>query len=70
MFHGLALNVATELDYFRRINPCGFSSDVMTSLERELGRALPIAEVRRRLTVELGKTLGRVEQATPAQAAG
>lgn len=69
-FHGLALNVGTELDYFRRINPCGFASDVMTSLERELGRQLPIAEVRQRLTAELGKTLGRVEQGAPVQAVG
>lgn len=69
-FHGLALNVATELDYFRRINPCGFSSDVMTSLERELGRPLSMAEVRHQLAAELGQALGRTEPTAPAQAAG
>jgi lipoyl(octanoyl) transferase len=69
-FHGLALNVATELEYFHRINPCGFSSDVMTSLERELGQPLAVAEVRRRLAAELGQALGRSEPAAPAQAAG
>lgn len=31
-FHGLALNVTTDLAYFRRINPCGFESDVMTTM--------------------------------------
>src|SRR5205823_6412223 len=35
-FHGLALNVTTDLSYFRRINPCGFSSEVMTSMAVEL----------------------------------
>jgi lipoyl(octanoyl) transferase len=37
IFHGLALNVNTDLDYFRRINPCGFEAGVMTSMARELG---------------------------------
>lgn len=70
-FHGLALNVSTDLGYFQRINPCGFSSDVMTSLERELGRPLALAEVRQRLAGELGKALGRVAltEGAPAAAA-
>ena len=40
-FHGLALNVSTDLSYFFRINPCGFESSVMTSIteELEIGRA-------------------------------
>lgn len=49
-FHGLALNVNTDLSYFQRINPCGFSSSVMTSVQAETGgTALPMAEVRRHL---------------------
>ncbi|HEY5934398.1 MAG TPA: lipoyl(octanoyl) transferase LipB [Kofleriaceae bacterium] len=31
-FHGLALNVTTDLAYFRRINPCGFEAEVMTTM--------------------------------------
>lgn len=58
-FHGLALNVTTDLAYFGRINPCGFRSEVMTSLERELGRTVPMAEVKRQLVQELGAQLGR-----------
>lgn len=37
-YHGLAHNVNTDLSYFLRMRPCGFSGDVMTSMERELGR--------------------------------
>ena len=43
-FHGLALNVATDLAYFQRINPCGFASSVMTSMAVELDRPLTVAE--------------------------
>ena len=31
-FHGLALNVATDLEPFNRINPCGFSDLKVTSM--------------------------------------
>ncbi len=60
-FHGLALNVTTDLGYFQRINPCGFESNVMTSMEAELG-TVDLAAVRQTLARELGTTLGR----TPA----
>jgi lipoate-protein ligase B len=58
-FHGLALNVATDLAYFRRINPCGFESSVMTSMAEQLGE-LDVAAVRHALADELGQALGRV----------
>lgn len=58
-FHGLALNVATDLAYFQRINPCGFASSVMTSMAVELDRPLTVAEVTPVLTRELAATLGR-----------
>ena len=61
-FHGLALNVATDLAYFQRINPCGFASSVMTSMAVELDRPLTVAEVTPVLTHALAATLGR----TPA----
>lgn len=35
--HGFALNVNTNLDYFKHINPCGFADKGVTSLENELG---------------------------------
>ncbi len=43
--HGLALNVSTDLDYFRAIVPCGIDGVAMTSIERETGREASLAEV-------------------------
>ncbi len=40
-YHGSALNVANDLKGFGRINPCGFDSRVMTSMEVELGGEAP-----------------------------
>lgn len=59
IFHGLALNVSTDLAYFHRINPCGFSADIMTSMEVELDGAVDMAEVKAFLAEDLGATLGR-----------
>ena len=57
-FHGLALNVTTDLAYFARINPCGFEASVMSSLAA-LGSTLAPAAVRAALVEELGAALGR-----------
>ena len=59
MFHGLALNVTTDLSYFSRINPCGFDAMVMTSMAHELGTAIDMNDVKRVLTEELGRVLRR-----------
>jgi lipoate-protein ligase B len=58
-FHGLALNVATDLSFFRRINPCGLDAGVMTSASKVLGRAVTVAEVKPILARRLGEALGR-----------
>jgi lipoate-protein ligase B len=42
--HGFALNVAPDLDDFALINPCGLGKPV-TSMARELGRAVSVREV-------------------------
>jgi lipoyl(octanoyl) transferase len=58
-FHGLALNVTTDLSYFARINPCGFDAAVMTSMAREAGRPVDMASVKRQLAAHLGVVLRR-----------
>jgi lipoate-protein ligase B len=44
--HGIALNVATELDYDRLINPCGLTDRGITSISKETGRPVTIDEVK------------------------
>lgn len=43
--HGLALNVNTDLDPFRLINPCGMTDRKITSMAKILGRTLPLEEM-------------------------
>jgi len=44
--HGFALNVNTNLDYFRYINPCGFVDKGVTSMEKELGYKQNFEEIK------------------------
>jgi lipoyl(octanoyl) transferase len=43
--HGLALNVTTNLDHFKTIDPCGLGGRPVTSLRELLGDDLPTMEV-------------------------
>ncbi len=53
--HGFALNVNTEMRYFNYINPCGFQSFGVTSIQRELGREIPMDEVKTLLKEKFNK---------------
>ncbi len=44
--HGIALNVSNDLNYDALIHPCGLSDRGLTSLSKETGRAVSIAEAR------------------------
>lgn len=44
--HGIALNVSTELDYDRLINPCGLTDRGITSIAKETGRTVTIEEAK------------------------
>jgi lipoic acid synthetase/lipoyl(octanoyl) transferase len=45
-FHGVALNVNTNLNYFQMITPCGFPGSTMTSMKALLGREIGFALVK------------------------
>lgn len=47
--HGFALNVNTDLTYFNMIVPCGIQHKQVTSIEKELGRKIPVPEVEEKI---------------------
>lgn len=47
--HGFALNVNTDLDYFKHIIPCGIENKKVTSIQNELGREVSMDEVKQKL---------------------
>ncbi|MCK5729507.1 MAG: lipoate--protein ligase, partial [Draconibacterium sp.] len=53
--HGFALNVNTDMRYFNYINPCGFASSDVTSIQQELGKEIPMDEVKNLLMGKFNK---------------
>lgn len=53
--HGLALNVNNNLDYFGNIIPCGIADKQVTSIKKELGHEVPMAEVKEILSKHFAK---------------
>lgn len=53
--HGFAFNVNANLDYFKNIIPCGIDDKDVTSMQRELGHELNLAEVKAVLKMHIAK---------------
>ena len=60
-FHGLAFNIAMDLEPFRRINPCGYAGLRVTQM-LDLGGPSRLADVEEVLIVELGRQFGATPQ--------
>ncbi|GAB3492130.1 lipoyl(octanoyl) transferase LipB [Nocardiopsis coralliicola] len=58
--HGAALNCANDLDWFSAIVPCGIPAEEggVTSISRELGRAVSVADALPRVEHHLAGVLG------------
>jgi lipoic acid synthetase len=56
--HGLALNVSTDLSYFNHINPCGFTDNGVTSIEKETGRSVSMSDVKEILNNKMREVFG------------
>lgn len=57
--HGFALNVNTDLDHFRFITPCGLQGTGVTSISKQIGRDVPISEVRSIVTEKFSRIFDR-----------
>ena len=57
-FHGFAINVTTDLSYYRHIIPCGITDRPVTSMQAELGIGVDIAAVHQALAREFGLAMG------------
>jgi lipoate-protein ligase B len=55
-FHGFALNVNTDLNYFYKINPCGFSGSTMTSMQSLLGSEVDFNQAKNEVRNQFEKT--------------
>jgi lipoyl(octanoyl) transferase len=56
--HGLALNVHTDLNYFRHIVPCGIPDKKVTSLEQELPNDPSMEAVKSRMKFHFMERFG------------
>lgn len=51
--HGFAFNINSDLNYFDNIIPCGIDDKAVTSLQKELGKEIPMEEVKEKMKKHL-----------------
>lgn len=51
-FHGVAINLNTDLNDFEQINPCGLESGIMTSLKKISGEKIDMKQFSENLVME------------------
>lgn len=56
-YHGFALNVCTDLSYFRRIHLCGLVGRQATSVSEAVGREVPVDAVREAVADACGRRI-------------
>ena len=57
--HGFALNVNTDLSYFKMIVPCGITDKGVTSLSRLIGREVELPEIAEVAAARFAEVFGR-----------
>lgn len=65
-FHGMALNVAPDLDPFCWVDPCGLEGVSMTSMQQELDKPVAIHQVKASVIDEFSAVFGVSLQPTAA----
>jgi lipoyl(octanoyl) transferase len=58
--HGFALNCNNDLTWFDRIVPCGIQDAGVTTLSKELGRNISVAEVADRAEFHLHRVFDQI----------
>ena len=64
-YHGFALNVSTNLNFFHPINPCGLDASVMTSMEHYLKQPVSLAHVKAKLVAHASSVFHITFEAAP-----
>jgi lipoic acid synthetase len=57
-YHGMALNINSDLDGFEWIVPCGHRGEKITSLQAQLGQSIDLAEVKKIFIQEFQRAFG------------
>jgi lipoic acid synthetase len=60
-YHGMAINIGNDLGIFEMMQPCGLEGIRMTSVLEEIGRKVPMDEVKRRIIPIIARYFGAEE---------